>query len=89
MYIADCVTKSRNATFGEGYAQNVICCWDVAAAHLCMEDALRHRPDQVGGDAFLVTGQPEAYSFGDTRKLLQVKMTLFTLFAESRERRRR
>jgi hypothetical protein len=73
--VADCIKNGRNTLFGEGYAQSIICCWDLAAAHLCLEDALRNKPDEVGGDAFLVTGEAGAYTFGDTRKIFQVMLS--------------
>jgi hypothetical protein len=49
-----------------------VCGWDVAAAHLLLEDALNKRPEEVGGEAFLVTGERQAWKIGDVRRAVKV-----------------
>ena len=54
------------------WAHTNVCVWDVAAAHLCAESALEKRGDEVGGEAFLVTGSGPAWKMQNTRDALQV-----------------
>jgi hypothetical protein len=54
-----------------------VCVWDVAAAHLLLEDALTNRTDEVGGEAFLVTGERQAWKIGDVRRAVKVSGILF------------
>jgi len=49
-------------------SQTQVCVWDVAAAHLLLEDALTKRPEEVGGEAFLLTGERRAWKIGDARR---------------------
>ncbi|KAI0250751.1 hypothetical protein BJV78DRAFT_1127403 [Lactifluus subvellereus] len=48
-----------------------VCVWDVAAAHLSFEDALRRDPENVSGEAFLITGNGPAWSMNDSRAALK------------------
>ncbi|KAJ7621089.1 hypothetical protein FB45DRAFT_928310 [Roridomyces roridus] len=47
-----------------------VCVWDVAAAHLLYEDALRRIPEEVSGQGFLITGRGH-YA---TRELVFVRL---------------
>jgi len=53
------------------FAHSYICVQDLAASHLCAEDALRRDVAGVGGGAFLVTGKNEQtpLTFRDNRKI--------------------
>ena len=49
-----------------------VCVWDVAAAHLAFEDALRRDPANVSGEAFAITGNGPPWSMNDSRAALKV-----------------
>jgi len=49
-----------------------VCVWDVAAAHLAFEDALRRDPANVSGEAFLITGNGPPWSMSNSRAALKV-----------------
>ena len=49
-----------------------VCVWDVAAAHLAFEDALRRDPANVSGEAFLITGNGSPWSMNSSRAALKV-----------------
>lgn len=59
--------------FDGGWASTAVAVWDVAAAHLLMEDALRERPQEVRADPFLVTGKCEPWSYAKMRNTLKVR----------------
>lgn len=59
-------------TFDDGWSSTSVCVWDVAAAHLLLEGALYTRPEEVGGDAFLVTGNGPAWRMDHVRGVIQV-----------------
>ncbi|THH03532.1 hypothetical protein EW146_g10422 [Bondarzewia mesenterica] len=61
----------RVPIFDKQWSHTNVCVWDVAAAHLSLEDALRRNPDDVGGDAFLITGNGPAWSMQSSRQALQ------------------
>ncbi|QRV88911.1 3-beta hydroxysteroid dehydrogenase/isomerase family protein [Ceratobasidium sp. AG-Ba] len=63
-------TRPNSVWSGE-YFQNIINPWDLARAHIQLADALETRPDELGGSAFAITGQPTASSFDDLRKVTQ------------------
>lgn len=58
--------------FDGGWASTAVAVWDVAAAHLLMEDALRERPQEVRADPFLVTGKCEPWSYAKMRNTLKI-----------------
>jgi hypothetical protein len=62
--------------FDKTFSQTSVNAWDVAAAHLLYEDALTHRPDEVAGDAFLVSGPREAWTLEDIRNAIKVHLAL-------------
>ncbi|KZV62448.1 NAD(P)-binding protein [Peniophora sp. CONT] len=62
------------------WAHTNVCVWDVAAAHLRAEDALDKRGDEVGGEAFLITGPGPAWTMQDTRNALQHYSTKILVF---------
>lgn len=53
-------------------SQTHVCVWDVAAAHLLLEDALTKSAEEVGGESFLVTGEKQAWKLGDVRRAAKV-----------------
>jgi len=61
-----------NPVFVGSYAQNFINSQDMAVFLLLLEKALQERPDQVGGEAFLVTGDRDLWTFEEIRKAVQV-----------------
>jgi hypothetical protein len=56
---------------------------DVARAHLILEAGLRERPAELGGDAFLVTGDGQPWRFGDVWHTVQVRPASVLLSAAS------
>lgn len=60
--------------FDWGWASTHVSVWDVAAAHLLLEDALRNRPQDVRGQSFLITGPGEAWSFARIRHSVKVAL---------------
>ena len=67
----------RVPIFDSNWTQTSLDVQDTAAAHLLYEDALEKRPDEVGGDAFLITGKWDlgdgsAFSIGDVREIAKV-----------------
>jgi hypothetical protein len=65
------LTLPRVPAYDGLWSQTSVCVWDVAAAHLSFEDALRHDPVNVGGEAFLITGNGPPWSMNDSRAALQ------------------
>lgn len=62
----------RIPVFDGLWSSTNVCVWDVAAAHLSFEDALRRDSENVGGEAFLVTGNGPAWTMNDSRAALKV-----------------
>lgn len=58
--------------FDQLWSSTNVCVWDVAAAHLCHEDALRRIPEESSGKPFLVTGKGPAWRLRDTRAAVKV-----------------
>lgn len=63
--------------FDKNWAHTDVCVWDVAAAHLALEDALRTRLEEVGGEAFLITGNGRAWTLEDMRDTVKVHPSSF------------
>ncbi|KAJ6551649.1 hypothetical protein B0H19DRAFT_1158458 [Mycena capillaripes] len=59
-----------------------VCVWDVAAAHLVYEDALNRIPEEVSGEAFLITGRGPAWSIEDIRAAIKHYATRELVFVE-------
>jgi hypothetical protein len=74
------LTLPRVPVWDAEWSHTNVCVWDVAAAHLSLEDALHHRREKVSGEAFLVTGNGPAWTMRDIRGSLQVSAPLFNLF---------
>ena len=62
----------RVPVFDGLWSHTNVCVWDVAAAHLAFEDALRHDPANVSGEAFAITGNGPPWSMNDSRVALKV-----------------
>ncbi|TFK74773.1 NAD(P)-binding protein [Pluteus cervinus] len=62
------------------WSSTSICVWDAAASHLHLEDAMRNKPNEASGQAFLVTGKGPAWTINDVRlavkQFAQRKITL-------------
>lgn len=69
--------------FDKNWAHTNVCVWDAAAAHLALEDALRSRPEELGGEAFLITGIGSPWTLGDTRDAVKVRSSSLTSHAFS------
>ncbi|KAI0050382.1 NAD(P)-binding protein [Auriscalpium vulgare] len=65
------LTMSPLPIFDQDWSHTDVCVWDVAAAHLSLEDTLRRDPGSVGGEGFLVTGNGPAWKMQDARKALE------------------
>lgn len=70
--VTSTLTMPRVPIFDSLYSHTDVCAWDVAAAHLLLEDALQRIPDEVGGEAFLITGSGGAWRMCDTRAAVKV-----------------
>lgn len=68
------LTMSRVPIFDKNWSHTDVCVWDVAAAHLALEHALRRRPEEVSGEAFLITGNGPAWKMQDIRHAVQVSV---------------
>jgi hypothetical protein len=66
------LTLPRVPVYDGLWSRTDVCVWDVAAAHLSFEDALRHDPAKVGGEGFLITGNGPPWSMNDLRAALKV-----------------
>ena len=62
----------RVPVFDGLWSHTNVCVWDVAAAHLAFEDALRRDPANVSGEAFAITGNGPPWSMNDSRAALKV-----------------
>jgi hypothetical protein len=60
--------------FDRLWSQTNVCVWDVAAAHLLHEDALRRNPEKSAGQAFLITGKGPAWRLHDIRNTINVSV---------------
>lgn len=58
--------------FDQLWSSTNVCVWDVAAAHLLHEDALRRIPEESSGKPFLITGKGPAWRLRDTRAAIKV-----------------
>jgi hypothetical protein len=67
------LTMPRVPVWDAEWSHTNVCVWDVAAAHLALEDALRTHPENVGGEAFLITGNGPAWTMRDYRNALKVR----------------
>jgi len=65
------MTMARVPVFDHLSTQTSVCVWDVAAAHLLHEDALRRNPEESAGQAFLVTGNGPAWTLHDIRNAVK------------------
>jgi hypothetical protein len=71
-FIMSTLTRPTVVQWGREWSQTNVCVWDVAAAHLQYEDALRRSPEETSGQAFLVTGKSQAWKIGDMRASVNV-----------------
>ncbi|KAH9042074.1 hypothetical protein EDB85DRAFT_1917734 [Lactarius pseudohatsudake] len=61
----------RVPVFDGLWSHTNVCVWDVAAAHLAFEDALRRDPANVSGETFLITGNGPPWSMNNSRAALK------------------
>ncbi|KAH9065359.1 NAD-P-binding protein [Lactarius vividus] len=61
----------RVPVFDGLWSHTNVCVWDVAAAHLAFEDALRRDPTNVSGETFLITGNGPPWSMNNSRAALK------------------
>ncbi|KAJ7083654.1 hypothetical protein B0H15DRAFT_850289 [Mycena belliarum] len=69
--ISSTLMMPRLPMWDQPWTSTDICVWDAAAAHLLYEDALRRIPDEVSGEAFLITGRGPAWSIGNVRAAIK------------------
>lgn len=62
----------RVPIFDKLWSHTNVCVWDVAAAHLLYEDAMRRIPEESAGQTFLITGKGAPWSLHNTRTVLKV-----------------
>ena len=66
------LTMARVPIFDKLWSFTNVCVWDVAAAHLLHEDALRRNPEESAGQAFLISGKGPAWRLHDIRNTVKV-----------------
>ncbi|KAF7324868.1 3Beta-HSD domain-containing protein [Mycena kentingensis (nom. inval.)] len=69
--ISSALTMAKFPVWDELWVSSHICAWDAAAAHLVYENALRTRPDEVAGQAFLITGKGQPWSNENVREAIK------------------
>lgn len=69
----------RVPVWGKEWSSTSVCVWDVAAAHLLMEDALTQDNKDVRGQTFLITGKDLAWSLEDVREAVKVHSPPFVV----------
>jgi hypothetical protein len=62
----------RVPVFDGLWSHSSVCVWDVAAAHLAFEDALRRDSSNISGEAFAITGNGPPWSMNNARAALKV-----------------
>ncbi|KAJ7856690.1 hypothetical protein B0H14DRAFT_2752439 [Mycena olivaceomarginata] len=65
------LTMPRTPMWDQPWTATEVCVWDVAAAHLVYENALTRIPEEVSGEAFLITGRGPAWSIEDVRSAIK------------------
>ncbi|KAJ7025549.1 hypothetical protein C8F04DRAFT_1009770 [Mycena alexandri] len=80
--LSSAITMPRLPMWDQPWTSTDICVWDAAAAHLNYEDALRRIPQEVSGEAFLITGRGPAWSLGDVRAAIKHYATRKLIFDE-------
>lgn len=71
------LTLPRVPIFDKEWSQTNICVWDCVSAHLLLEDALEKRPQEVGGEAFLITGKGSApWTLREIRNAVKVSFII-------------
>ena len=73
----------RVPVFDGLWSYTSVCVWDVAAAHIAFEDALRRDPANVSGEAFLITGEGPPWSMDDSRAALKVTFPSNLIYYET------
>ncbi|KAF7377801.1 3Beta-HSD domain-containing protein [Mycena sanguinolenta] len=72
----------RLPMWDQPWCSTEVCVWDVAAAHLVYEDALNRIPEEVSGEAFLITGRGPPWSIKDVRSAIKHYATRELVFDE-------
>lgn len=70
--VSGTLTMPRTPMWDQPWTATEVCVWDVAAAHLVYENALTRIPEEVSGEAFLITGRGPAWSIEDVRSAIKV-----------------
>ncbi|KIM89269.1 hypothetical protein PILCRDRAFT_218982 [Piloderma croceum F 1598] len=80
--LASTLTMARVPVFDKVWSATNVCVWDVAAAHLLHEDALRRNPEESAGQAFLISGKGPAWRLNDIRNAVKYYSSRPLLFDE-------
>ncbi|KAF8218265.1 hypothetical protein K438DRAFT_1953084 [Mycena galopus ATCC 62051] len=80
--VSSTLMMPRLPMWDQPWTSTEVCVWDVAAAHLLYEDALNRIPEQVSGEAFLITGRGPAWSIVDVRAAIKHYATRKLIFDE-------
>ncbi|KAJ7148658.1 hypothetical protein C8R43DRAFT_1068723 [Mycena crocata] len=80
--ISSTLTMPRLPMWDQPWTSTSICVWDAAAAHLLFEDALHRIPDEVSGEAFLITGRGLPWSTTNVRAAIKHYATRDLIFDE-------
>ncbi|KAJ7198825.1 hypothetical protein GGX14DRAFT_665342 [Mycena pura] len=80
--ISSTLTMQQLPAWDQPWTSTNICVWDAAAAHLLYEDALRRSPEEVSGEAFLITGRGSPWNIEDIRTAIKHYATRELVFIE-------
>ncbi|KAI0086447.1 NAD(P)-binding protein [Irpex rosettiformis] len=81
--ICSTLTLPRVPVFDNEWSHTNVCVWDVVAAHLLLEDALDKHPQDVGGEAYLVTGKNQGpWTMRENRNAVQFYASKKLVFDE-------
>ncbi|KAJ7250508.1 hypothetical protein B0H12DRAFT_1202893 [Mycena haematopus] len=80
--VSSTLMMPRLPMWDQPWTSTEVCVWDVAAAHLLYEDALNRIPEEVSGEAFLITGRGPAWSIEDVRSAIKHYATRKLVFDE-------
>lgn len=70
--VSSTLVMPQTPIWDQPWTSTIICVWDVAAAHLLYEDALNRIPEEVSGQAFLITGRGPAWNTENVRAAIKV-----------------
>ncbi|KAI0702274.1 hypothetical protein BC835DRAFT_1404363 [Cytidiella melzeri] len=81
--VSSTLAMARVPVWDKEWSHTNVCVWDVVGAHLLLEDALEKRPQEVGGQAFLITGRGPAWTMREIRNAVKFYSSRKLVFDET------